>query len=96
MKRALTVITSFALIILFSSVSYGDEGRRKNITLDEASAIAVKEAAGEVVKIKFERGCYKFKVRTNEGRYVYIYINAASGSVFKKGDNTLDKREGEE
>ncbi|MBI3584861.1 MAG: PepSY domain-containing protein [Nitrospinae bacterium] len=95
MKRVLPIITSVTLIILFSAISYGDERMRKNITLDGATAIAVKEAAGEVVKIKFEKGCYKFKVRTNDGRYEYIYIHAADGSVIKKGEMVSDKK-GEE
>lgn len=95
MKKVLSIIASVTLIILFSSISYGEEKKKKNITLDEATAIAVKEAAGEVVKIKYERGCYKFKIRTNDGRYQYIYINAADGSVFKKGEKESDKK-GEE
>ncbi len=95
MKKVLIIITSVTLIMLFSSISYGEERKKKNITLDEATAIAIKEVAGEVVKIKFERGCYKFKVRTNDGRYEYIYISAADGSVFKKGEKGTDKK-GEE
>lgn len=95
MKRVLSIITSVTLIVLFSSISYGDERKKKNITLDEATAIAVKESAGEVVKIKFERDCYKFKVRTSDGRYEYIYVNAADGSVFKRVEKELDKK-GEE
>ena len=95
MEKVLSIITSVTLIILFSDISYGVERMRKNITLDEATAIAVKEAAGEVVKIKYERGCYKFKIRTNDGRYQYIYINAADGSVFKKVEKVSDKK-GEE
>ena len=77
------------------SISYGDERKKKNISLDEATAIVVKEATGEVVKIKYERGCYKFKIRTNDGRYQYIYIKAADGSVFKKVEKVSDKK-GEE
>ena len=95
MEKVLSIITSVTLIILFSSISYGVERMRKNITLDEATAIVVKETAGEVVKIKYERGCYKFKIRTNDGRYQYIYINAADGSVFKKVEKVSDKK-GEE
>ena len=95
MEKVLSIITSVTLIILFSDISYGDERMRKNITLDEATAIAVKEAAGEVVKIKYERGCYKFKIRTNDGRYEYIYIHAADGSVIKKGERVSDNK-GEE
>jgi len=95
MEKVLSIITSVTLIILFSDISYGVERMRKNITLDEATAIVVKETAGEVVKIKYERGCYKFKIRTNDGRYQYIYINAADGSVFKKVEKVSDKK-GEE
>ena len=95
MEKVLSIITSVTLIILFSDISYGDERKRKNITLDEATAIVVKKATGEVVKIKYERGCYKFKIRTNDGRYQYIYINAADGSVFKKVEKVSDKK-GEE
>ncbi len=95
MKRVLSIITSVTLIVLFSSISYGEERKKKNITLDEATAIAVKEAAGEVVKIKFEKGCYKFKIRTNDGRYEYIYIKAADGSIFKKVEKVSDNK-GEE
>jgi uncharacterized membrane protein YkoI len=96
MKRVLTIIASFTLIILFSTISYGGEGKKKNITLNEATAIAVKEIEGEIVKIKFEKGCYKFKVRTNDGRYEYIYINAANGSIFKKGENGEAQKKEEE
>ena len=95
MKRVLSIITSVTMIVLFFSISYGEERKKKNITLDEATAIAIKEATGEVVKIKYEKGCYKFKVRTNDGRYQYIYINAADGSVFKKVEKLSDKK-GEE
>ena len=95
MEKVLSIITSVTLIILFSDISYGVERMRKNITLDEATAIVVKETAGEVVKIKYERGCYKFKIRTNDGRYQYIYIKAADGSVFKKVEKVSDKK-GEE
>ena len=95
MEKVLSIITSVTLIILFSDISYGVERMRKNITLDEATAIVVKEATGEVVKIKFEKGCYKFKIRTNDGRYEYIYIKAADGSVFKKVEKVSDKK-GEE
>ena len=95
MEKVLSIITSVTLIILFSDISYGVERMRKNITLDEATAIAVKEATGEVVKIKFEKGCCKFKIRTNDGRYEYIYIKAADGSIFKKVEKVSDKK-GEE
>ena len=48
MEKVLSIITSVTLIILFSSISYGDERKKKNISLDEATAIVVKETAGEV------------------------------------------------
>lgn len=82
MKRTLTMLTAFILLAVFSNVSYGEE-KKKDITMDEAIAIATKDIAGDVVKTELENGYYEIKIKTKEGRTEKVYVDAKDGSVLK-------------
>ena len=53
------------------------------LSLDEATEIALKNVAGEVIKVEFERGKYEFKIRTSKGDKKEVYIDSRSGKVLK-------------
>lgn len=57
---------------------------RKRIPLDEATAIAVKDTPGEVVKVEFENDRYKIKIKAYEGGTAKIYVDAFSGEILKR------------
>lgn len=82
MKRTLTMLTAFIFLAVFSNVSYGEE-KKKDITMDEAIAIATKDIAGDVVKTELENGYYEIKIKTKEGRTEKVYVDAKDGSVLK-------------
>lgn len=92
MKRTLTMLTAFILLAVFSNVSYGEE-KKKDITMDEAIAIATKDIAGDVVKTELENGYYEIKIKTKEGRTEKVYVDAKDGSVLKteKKSREIDK-----
>ncbi|MBI5892820.1 MAG: PepSY domain-containing protein [Deltaproteobacteria bacterium] len=90
MKRTLSILTAFIFLAVFSNVSYGEE-KKKDITMDEAIAIAVKEIPGDVVKTELEKGYYEIKIKTKEGRTEKIYVDAKDGSILKKEKKSYEK-----
>lgn len=90
MKRTLTMLTAFILLAIFSNVSYGEE-KKKDITMDEAIAIAVKEIHGDVIKTELEKGYYEIKIKTKEGRIEKVYVDAKDGSILKKEKKSYER-----
>ena len=61
----------------------GKEVKKVPVSLGEATAIALKEVAGEVVKVEFERGRYEIKIRGTDGALKEVYVNGISGNIVK-------------
>ncbi len=90
MKKTLIALTAVVLMAAFSANSYGEE-KKRDITMDEAIAIAVKEIPGDVVKTELEKGYYEIKIKTKEGRIEKVYVDAKDGSILKREKKDYDR-----
>lgn len=61
----------------------GDAVALKTISVDEAVAIATKEAPGKVEKVEFERSAYEIKIKMDGGKWAKVYIDSSSGEVLR-------------
>ena len=83
MKKAIAILTSTMIALIFVVLSHADE-LPKGITLADAISIATEKAPGEVIKAELEDGLYELKIKTKVGRIEKIYLDAATGKPVKK------------
>ena len=68
---------------IYLDAATGKPIEKATVPLDEATALAVKEVPGKVLKVEFERGRYEIKIRTAGGAIKKVYVDGRSGKVLK-------------
>ncbi len=68
---------------VYVDAATGKVVEKKNITLDDAVAIATGKVPGKVVKIEFEKGAYEVKILAGDGSRAEVYVDAKSGEILK-------------
>lgn len=53
------------------------------ITIDEATAIAIREVPGEVIEVEFEKGRFEIKISSDDKKLKEVYVDAKTGEIVK-------------
>lgn len=68
---------------IYLDAATGKPIKKATISLDEATALAVKEVPGKVLKVEFERGRYEIKIRTAAGALKKVFVDGESGMILE-------------